>query len=58
MVALAAGSQHTCAALNESGIVCWGYNGYGQLGIGNTSCKLKPSTISDETVSGTQIESL
>jgi alpha-tubulin suppressor-like RCC1 family protein len=31
---LAAGSNHTCAALEDGRIACWGANGAGQLGPG------------------------
>ena len=47
--ALAAGGQHTCAILNQSSVVCWGFNGYGQLGNGNTSYKLIPSAVDPST---------
>src|SRR4051812_1549987 len=33
--ALAAGSKHTCALLDNNQIKCWGMNDFGQLGIGN-----------------------
>jgi alpha-tubulin suppressor-like RCC1 family protein len=34
-VDLTAGRSHTCALLDDGTIKCWGYNAYGQLGIGN-----------------------
>jgi alpha-tubulin suppressor-like RCC1 family protein len=36
-VKLAAGLYHTCAVLTTGKVRCWGYNGYGQLGYGNTN---------------------
>ncbi|KAJ1470783.1 regulator of chromosome condensation 1/beta-lactamase-inhibitor protein II, partial [Baffinella frigidus] len=35
--ALSAGMRHTCALLDDATIKCWGYNGYGQLGLGDAS---------------------
>ena len=32
-MSIAAGYVHTCAALRGGGVVCWGSNGYGQLGL-------------------------
>lgn len=36
-VAISAGSQHTCVVLDNRSVRCWGYNGLGQLGYGNTT---------------------
>jgi alpha-tubulin suppressor-like RCC1 family protein len=35
-VAVAAGSSHACAILDTGEVRCWGYNGEGELGQGNT----------------------
>ncbi|HTS38726.1 MAG TPA: hypothetical protein VMH04_23840 [Candidatus Solibacter sp.] len=32
----AQGGYHTCALLKSGGITCWGFNGHGELGTGNT----------------------
>jgi alpha-tubulin suppressor-like RCC1 family protein len=33
---IATGDSHTCAILDNASVKCWGENGYGQLGLGNT----------------------
>jgi len=35
-VALALGDEHSCALLDDASVKCWGWNRYGQLGIGDT----------------------
>ncbi len=34
---LAAGISHTCAILDNDSLKCWGHNGSGQLGLGDTA---------------------
>lgn len=34
-VAIAAGGWSACAILDDGSVKCWGYNGYGQLGLGD-----------------------
>jgi alpha-tubulin suppressor-like RCC1 family protein len=36
-VAISAGGQHSCALLDNASLKCWGYNSYGQLGLGNAA---------------------
>ena len=32
---ISVGESHACALLDDGGVVCWGYNQYGQLGYGH-----------------------
>ncbi|HJO84629.1 MAG TPA: putative Ig domain-containing protein, partial [Candidatus Thalassarchaeaceae archaeon] len=34
---ISAGSDHTCAVLDDGSVKCWGSNGNGRLGIGNST---------------------
>jgi alpha-tubulin suppressor-like RCC1 family protein len=48
VTAIAAGRSHTCASTRSSGVVCWGANDFGQLGVGTFT----PSPIPAPTVGG------
>jgi alpha-tubulin suppressor-like RCC1 family protein len=45
-VAVAAGSIHSLALLDDGSVWAWGYNGYGQLGNGGYSQGLVPAQLS------------
>jgi alpha-tubulin suppressor-like RCC1 family protein len=55
VMAIAAGTSHTCAALAGGGVKCWGYNGYGQLGDGTTEQRTSPVPVSGLTDTVTAI---
>ena len=45
-IAITAGSDHTCAILDDGSVSCWGYNGYGRLGDGTTTNRNTPTQTS------------
>ena len=45
VLTLAAGMYHTCALLIGGGVECWGLNGYGELGTGDTTDRLTPTGV-------------
>ena len=45
---VALGARHTCAVLADGSVACWGHNGDGQLGLGNSSFEplwAKPTAV-------------
>lgn len=46
VTALTTGLGHTCALTASGKAMCWGHNGYGQLGDGTTTSRLQPVEVS------------
>ena len=40
------GHSHACALLDNGEVACWGYNGFGGLGTGNTNQRTSPTVVS------------
>ena len=47
VLAIAAGESHSCALLRDRSVRCWGDNGSGELGTGDTSPSLTPIAVKD-----------
>jgi hypothetical protein len=52
IVGITSGSDHTCAAINDGTLYCWGDNSDGQIGDGTTTTRLTPTstTLSGELI--------
>ena len=54
-VSITAGGSHTCAVLNTGVVNCWGWNGIGQLGNGNTTDSSVPVPVGAFTGGATAV---
>ena len=41
-VSITTGARHTCVLLDDNKTKCWGYGGYGELGVGEAKVINKP----------------
>jgi alpha-tubulin suppressor-like RCC1 family protein len=46
------GDNHACATRKDGGLWCWGFNGYGQLGIGTTTDSPRPQQVTTPAADG------
>jgi alpha-tubulin suppressor-like RCC1 family protein len=59
VASLGAGSAYTCALLTSGAVRCWGYNFYGQLGLGhkiNVGDDELPSAVNEVNVGGAVVQ--
>ncbi|MCX6875988.1 MAG: cadherin-like beta sandwich domain-containing protein [Verrucomicrobia bacterium] len=50
IIAIAAGGVHSLVLCADGTLAAWGYNGYGQLGIGSTSNRIVPALVTQSGV--------
>ena len=49
VVNIESGDRHTCGITDQSGVVCWGYNDFGQLGDGSRTTRSAPVAVTGLT---------
>ncbi len=45
VTAVSAGNSHSCALSQTSGLICWGDNGFGEVGDGTTTTRKAPVSV-------------
>jgi len=50
VLTVSAGYYYTCAIKKDGSLWCWGANGKGQLGLGDTADRLRPEKVMDGSV--------
>jgi hypothetical protein len=45
LTSITTGRGHSCATTSSYDVYCWGYNGYGQLGIGSRASQLRATVV-------------
>lgn len=48
-IRVSTGDYHTCALKTTGALWCWGYNAYGQVGVGNRTVEIPPTLINSGT---------
>jgi alpha-tubulin suppressor-like RCC1 family protein len=56
VTAIGAGDAHTCAVLDNGELRCWGKNDDGQLGLGDTTPRMRPDQVVDVGVGRTAVQ--
>lgn len=51
-----AGPDHTCTIRRDGALYCWGQNTYGQLGVGDTNPRMRPTLVTGLTRNVTDVD--
>jgi len=52
VASVTAGEDRTCVTLSAGGAKCWGFNGEGQLGVGDTTLRTSPTDVGLQHLAG------
>jgi alpha-tubulin suppressor-like RCC1 family protein len=44
-LSITTGTAYACALNGDTGVYCWGYNGSGQLGVGDNQARNAPTGV-------------
>jgi len=54
VISMAAGASHGLALCADGFLAAWGYNGYGQLGVGDTTSRTTPAAVTQSALATEQ----